>query len=205
MLKSFLYFYTMVGNKLQLFFRLRLLCKLLLFLNYLIPPLVNGQEVVLSVKFKDEIPKEWNISSTNPKKTWQAKSYKDNYYLQMNAWAGKGNPGYKVKAILTSPLISKIDSTQCKLKFSFADAFANGQPLQISITDEKGKKLEMLDSQYWKPLLNNTDFYDNVYEETEWIPLPQIAQPYKLNFIYDSDEGRITTTIQLSQIDVWCQ
>ncbi len=189
----------MVGNILNLLIiKLTLLC-------CITPPLVQGQEVVLSMSFKGEIPKEWRISSTNPKKTWQAKSYKENYYLQMNAWAGKGNPGYKVKAILTSPLISKIDSTQCKLKFSFADAFANGQPLQISITDERGKKIEMLDSQYWEALVNNTDFYDNVYEETKWIPLPQIAQPYKLNFIYDSDKGKITTTIQLSQIDVWCQ
>lgn len=166
-----------------------------------------AQEEVLSEKFENGIPETWEVKTNNDKRKWYAKSYHDVPYVQMSAFGGKGKPGYKVKTELHSPLLDLQEKT-CKLRFSFADAYQNGQPLQVFLTNEKMKPLRNLKEEYWQDLVNNSERYDNAYEATPWIDLPKINQSYRICFTYDSkgeDNNVITTIIQLNEVDVWCE
>ncbi|MDO5656204.1 MAG: hypothetical protein Q4G27_08705 [Flavobacteriaceae bacterium] len=165
-----------------------------------------GQDVLISENFENGIPQDWVINSTNKQRNWFAKSFRDVHYVQMSAFGGRGKPGYVVKAELHSPLF-EISQKTCKLRFSFADAYQNGQPLQVLLTNEKFLPIRGLNEKYWADLVNNPDKYDNEYEATPWIDLPQINQPCRVSFIYNSkpNDEIITTIIQLKEVDVWCE
>ena len=173
---------------------------------FLFSALGYGQEEVLSENFSAGIPSDWKVTSTVEKRGWFAKSYKDFNYIQMSAFGGQGKPGYKVKTELHSPLVETSDK-KCKLKFAFADAFQNGQPLKVQLSGENYKPLRGLPDTAWKDLVNNSEKYDNVYEATQWIDLPALNQPYRITFVYDSaqEDKIVTTLIQLSEVDVWCE
>lgn len=180
--------------------------KLLTILLLLVAFPLLSQEEVLSEKFENGIPNEWLVKTDNDKRKWFAKSYKDVPYVQMSAFGGKGKSGYKVKTELHSPLLD-LQEKSCKLRFTFADAYQNGQPLQVFLTNEKHQLIKSLKDEHWENLVNNAERYDNVYEATPWIILPKVKQPYRICFVYDSqrDKKLITTIIQLNEVDVWCE
>ena len=167
---------------------------------------VNAQDVLLSENFTNGIPSDWVLKSTNERRNWFAKSFNEVNYVQMSAFGGQGKPGYKLKSELHSPLITA-EEKNCKLKFSFADAYQNGQPLQVMVSGEQLQPIRTLNAGAWENLVNNSSKYDNVYEATDWIPLPKIKQPYRISFIYDSNgaDNIITTIIQLKEVDIWCE
>lgn len=168
-----------------------------------------SQEVLLSENFSDGLPEDWTAETTNSQRNWMFKNFRDFNYMQMSAFGGRGKPGYKVKASLQTPLLD-ISDKECKLKFSFADAYKNGQPLYVSLINAEKKPLKNLNPKDWESLVNNEAKYDNNEESTPWIPLPKIQQAYHISFIYDSQKGGkkskpATTIIQLSEVDVWCE
>ncbi|MXV38601.1 hypothetical protein GO491_07925 [Flavobacteriaceae bacterium Ap0902] len=167
---------------------------------------LNAQEVMISEKFENGIPDDWEVKTTESKRNWYAKSYKGTHYLSMSGFGGKGKPGYKVSASLYTPLLALGDKS-CKLRFSFADAYSNGQPLKVYLTGEEFQLIKKIDDRYWEDLVNNKDKYDNAYEATPWIALPKLSQPYRVSLVYDSENGDniITTIIQLNEFDVWCE
>lgn len=168
--------------------------------------ILNAQNVLLSEDFSNGLPTDWKVTTNNDYRKWQPKSFKNEHYMQMSAFGGKSKPGIEVETKLITPLID-FSEQNCKLKFVFADAFSNGQPLKIMLINESDLPLKLISDNYWGKLVNNPDFYDNLYESTEWIELPQINQPYKIAFIYSSKKQNkiITTTIQLSEVDIWCE
>lgn len=165
-----------------------------------------AQEEILSENFDNGIPEDWQVNTTNEKRKWYAKSFNDISYVQMSAFGGKGKPGYIVKTELHSPLLD-LSEKACKLRFTFADAYQNGQPLKVYLSNEKLNLIRGLNEENWQHLVNNSGKYDNNYETTEWIDLPKINQPYRICFLYDSksDDEIITTIIQLNEVDVWCE
>lgn len=166
-----------------------------------------GQEVLLSENFNDGLPGDWTVETDNSKRKWIHKRYKDFSYMHMSAFGGKDKPGYKVKTTLHTPLFD-IEDKECKLRFTFADAYKNGQPINVILSNEKKKPLKSLASNNWDTLVNNENSYDNLEESTPWIPLPKIKQPYHISFVYNSqtEPKKISTTlIQLSEVDVWCE
>lgn len=167
---------------------------------------INAQNVLLSEDFSNGLPKDWKVTTNNDYRKWQSKSYNNVHYIQMSAFGGKSKPGIEVETKLITPLIDFSDK-KCKLKFVFADAFSNGQPLNLMLLNDSDLPLKSISDKYWNKLVNNPDFYDNLYESTDWIELPQINQPYKIAFIYSSKKKDeiITTTIQLSEVDIWCE
>ena len=177
---------------------------ILAFIFFALP--VCSQEILLTENFENGIPDDWQLKSSNERRNWFAKTFNDVPYVQMSAFGGKGKPGYKVVAELHSPLMV-IDEKTCKLRFSFADAYQNGQPLKVFITNENMQPVKSLNSIYWAEMVNNSGKYDNVYEATDWIQLPKLNQPYRIGFIYDSNDAEniITTIIQLKEVDVWCE
>lgn len=167
--------------------------------------ILQAQEVILAENFENGIPSQWEVKSNQNKRNWYAKTYQNSHYLSMSAFAGKGKPGYDVKAALHTPLLD-LTQKKCKLRFALADAYSNGQPLQVYLTSEKFELIKKLNDDYWKDLVNNQGKYDNQYEATEWIPLPQINQAYRISFVYESKQENkiVTTIIQLNEVDVWC-
>ncbi|MGI9525830.1 MAG: hypothetical protein ACR2MS_01835 [Weeksellaceae bacterium] len=165
-----------------------------------------SQEVLLEENFSHGIPTNWSVESTMSSRNWYAKTYKETTYVTMSAFAGKGKQGYEVMAKLHTPLL-EIGQKQCKLRFTFADAYGNGQPLQVFLTDEQFNIVKKLDEKAWAHLVNNSGKYDNKYEAVEWIALPRLNKAYRISFVYDSkqEDKIITTIIQLKEVDVWCE
>lgn len=161
-----------------------------------------GQEVIISENFEQGLPPNWEIHTDNPKRKWYPKSYNDVPYMQMSAFGGKGKKGYHVKTELVGPSL-ELENKTCKLRFSFADAYQNGQPLSVAVVDHSLNVLHQFDSKLWKNLVNNKGRYDNIYEATDWMLIPNFDHPIRIAFIYDSRK-KITTLIQLSEVDVWC-
>lgn len=164
---------------------------------------VPAQTVIISENFKNGIPKAWEVSSTNPYRTWEAKNYRDFHYVNISAFGGRNKPAVDVVSSLYTPEIS--DSLQaCKLKFSLADAYSNGQPLSVYITDNEKNILKKIPEKHFASFINNPGKYDNRYDVTSWINLPKLEIPYKIEFRYTSNK-EVSTTIQLNEVDVWCQ
>lgn len=168
--------------------------------------LLFAQEEIISEKFENGIPETWEVKTNNPKRKWYAKSFNNVPYVQMSAFGGRGKEGYKVKTELHSPLLDLSGKT-CKIRFAFADAYQNGQPLQVYLVNEDFKPIRALKDENWKGLVNNSGRYDNAYEATPWIELPKVNQPYRITFEYNSEikDEVVTTTIQLNEVDVWCE
>lgn len=164
---------------------------------------IYGQNIILQEDFSQGMPSGWEVQSTHKYKQWKAKNYKEFYYISMSAFSGKGKPIKKLKTELITPVISDRQE-QCKLKFSFADAYSNGQPLSVFLVDKKGKSIEEIPPENFEKLVNNSSRYDNNFEETPWISLPKTKQDYKIMFVYNS-AGAVSTTIQLNSVDVWCK
>lgn len=162
-----------------------------------------SQTIVISENFRNGIPQEWEVTTSNPKRSWKAKKYKSNYYISMSAFNGRDKQPLLVKSSFFSPIL-KDSLNRCKLKFSFADAYSNGQPLSIYITDSEKNIVKKINSEYFEKYVNNNHRYDNNFEASPWIPLPELNIPYRIEFRYTS-QGKISTTIQLNEVDVWCR
>lgn len=180
----------------------------LLFLFLFLSTFVFGQEILISENFEEGIPADWSVETNNPKRNWIHKTFREMNYMHMSAFGGQGKTGFDVKATLHTPLLD-ISDKNCKLKFAFADAFKNGQPLHVYLSNENKNPLGTLSQDNWKDLVNNNGSYDNNYESTPWIQLPKIQQPYHISFVYNSNQKDkkvlATTLIQLGEVDVWCE
>ncbi|MDO5510868.1 MAG: choice-of-anchor J domain-containing protein [Weeksellaceae bacterium] len=161
-----------------------------------------AQTVLLSENFASGLPVEWEVQ-TDGKRAWEFKTFRDASYMQMSAYAGKGKKGLKVKSTLFSPLLD-LPGKQCSLRFSMANAFANGKPLRILLyTPKKTPSLEFA-NEHFETLIDNPDFYNNIYKESDWIPMPIVSEPRYLAFVYDTHKVSATTTLQIGEVDVWC-
>lgn len=162
-----------------------------------------AQTAFISEDFKNGIPRDWAVVSNNSYRTWQAKKFKTFHYINISAFGGKNKPAIDVISSLYTPVIN--DSLQgCKLKFSLADAYSNGQPLSIYITDANKNIVKKIPDEYFADFINNPKTYDNHYDATPWIDLPKLKIPYRIEFRYTSNK-KISTTIQISEVDIWCQ
>ena len=162
-----------------------------------------AQKIVVQEDFKAGLPNEWKVETNHKYKKWKAKSYKDYHYITMSAFSGKNKPIEDIETYLYTPIITK-EEQGCKLKFSFADAYGNGNPLEVFLVDENKKLIKSINSKFYIDLVNNDGRYDNNFESTEWIDLPNIGKDYHIAFRYNSN-GKISTTIQLNAVDIWCE
>ena len=177
--------------------------KLSVFLLLILPAFIFAQKIVIQEDFKDRLPKEWEVKTDHKYKKWKAKSYKDYHYITMSAFSGKNKPIEEIKTYLYTPIISK-EEKGCKLKFSFADAYSNGNPLEVFLVDKDKRLIKSINSSFYADLVNNKGRYDNKFEATQWIPLPDLGKDYSIAFRYNSNK-KISTTIQLNAVDIWCE
>lgn len=175
---------------------------LFVLLVFAISGVLTAQQVLLSEDFAHGLPDSWTVD-TDGKRAWEFKTYRDATYMLMSAYDGKGKKGLKVKTALYSPLLD-LSGKECSLRFAMANAFANGQPLRILLyTAEKKPSLEFAKS-HFESLIDNPDFYNNIYQSSPWIPLPQQRESMHLAFVYDTKKVSATTTLQIAEVDVWC-
>lgn len=175
----------------------------ILFILILSPIFAFSQKIVIQENFEKGLPPSWQVESTHKYKKWKYKQYKNFHYITMSAFSGKNKPVDNIKTALYTPLISK-EEKGCKLRFSFADAFSNGNPLELFIVDENNQLIKSIATQHYEHFIDNPSRYDNQFQSTPWIELPVLSKDYKIMFRYNS-KGNITTTIQLAEVDVWCQ
>ncbi|MCK0199811.1 choice-of-anchor J domain-containing protein [Ornithobacterium rhinotracheale] len=161
-----------------------------------------AQKIVIQEDFSGGLPETWQVDSNHKYRKWKHKNYKDFHYMNMSAFSGKGKPTAKLKTNLYTPIISA-EEKGCKLMFSLANAYSNGNPLEVFIVDKNNHLVKSIDSKFYAPLVDNEGRYNNDFKQTPWIELPELNKDYKINFRYNS-KGDISSTIQLSEVDVWC-
>lgn len=163
---------------------------------------LKGQKIVIQEDFSSGLPETWQVDTDHKYRKWKYKNYKDYHYMNMSAFSGKGKPVANLKTNLYSPIISA-EEKGCKLMFSFANAYSNGNPLEVFIVDKNNRLVKSIDSKYFAQFIDNEGRYNNDFKQTQWIDLPELNRDFKVNFRYNS-KGSISSTIQLSEVDVFC-
>lgn len=154
----------------------------------------------------EKLPEGWKSAKVKGDREWQKKSYSGKNYMQMSAYSKTGT--LDVETWLITPQIDLAGATNAVLKIKLADAFQNGNPLRITYSTDYDGKSEITTAT-WKEigaeivakLINNKGKYDNKYEESEGITIPESGKVF-VAFIYDSKGGTISTTVQLENVAI---
>lgn len=160
-----------------------------------------------SESFDSGIPSSWTIENTVGDESWRGADFDNVFYATNDAFDGGGNPIIDMVSWLISPEIDFDAQSGETLELKIADAFSNGNPFKVFYsTDYSGSGNP--DNAGWTeiasaeiaPIINNSGTFDNVYESTGEIDLSAPTGKGHIAFVYDSNGGTISTTIQISDM-----
>ena len=110
---------------------------------------------------------------------------------------------------LITPAINMDAQQNEYIRLKIADAFQNGNPLKLMYSvDFDGNSpgtatWNEIGSDHIADLINNSGFYDNVYETTDPIDISFLNGNVSFALVYDSNAGNITTTVQFESIQLF--
>lgn len=166
----------------------------------------NTEPIPFETDFSNGIPDDWTVVNTAGSRVWEGRDFDGVFYAQMSAF--NNNEVLDVETWMITPPFDFDGQSGEIMELEIADAFQNGNPLKVMYsTDYSGSgdpseaSWTEIASDKIDPLINNPDSYDNVYESTGAIDLSGISGEAYIAFLYDSD-GTISTTIQLSKVDI---
>jgi hypothetical protein len=167
----------------------------------------DEEELPYSTEFNSGIPSNWTIVNTTGDREWQGRDFDDVFYAQMSAF----NQGdiVDVETWMITPLFDFDAQSGEYIQFKMADAFENGNPLRLVYsTDYSGSgnptsaNWTEIGSSEIANLINNPDGYDNIYEDSGQIDLSMVTGKAHLAFVYDSQNATVSTTVQISEVNV---
>ena len=154
----------------------------------------------------------WEVTNTVGTQDWSNRSFGGESYMRGSAFAGSGNPIANIVSWLISPPIDFDAQNDEQLLLEIADAFNNGQPLKAYYSNDYTTGSNPDDATWTEvgtaeieALGVNTGFYDNNYEATGLIDLSMVSGTAYLAFVYDSANGTVSTTIDLSDVKILAQ
>jgi hypothetical protein len=160
-----------------------------------------------SESFDSGIPSSWTSINLSGSRSWIVEDFDNVSYATNDAFNGMGNPILDVVSWLITPEIDFDAQTGETLELRFADAFENGNPFTVYYsTDYSGTgnpenaNWTQIGDSVIEPLINNPDFFDNIYESTGAIDLSAPIGTGHVAFVYNSAGGTISTTIQISDV-----
>ncbi|WP_425076569.1 DUF5689 domain-containing protein [Psychroserpens sp. S379A] len=152
----------------------------------------------------------WEVTNTVGTDDWYAASFSGESYMRASAF----DNGSIVDMVswLISPSINFDAQDDEQLLLQIADAFSNGQPLKAYYSNDytTGSNPDdatwtEIGSSQIEALGVNTGFFDNNYETTGLIDLSMVTGNAVLAFVYDSNSGTVSTTIDLSDVKILAQ
>ncbi len=160
-------------------------------------------------EFNSGIPATWETVATTGTALWNPNDFGGVFYAQMSAFAGGGNPILDVVTWLVTPEIDFDAQGNEALRIKMADAFQNGNPLKIFYStdytgngDPNSATWTQIGADETAGLINNGGFFDNVYEDSDPIDLSTVTGTGYVAFVYDSNGGTISTTLQLDRVEI---
>ena len=153
---------------------------------------------------------DWEVINTLGTQEWYASSYQGEGYVRGSAY----DDGDILEMIswLISPSIDFDANENERLILQVADAFSNGQPLKayysndyVSGTNPDDATWIEIGASEIAALPENTGFFNNVYDATGLINISMIEGDAVLAFVYDSDDASISSTLDLSNVQILAQ
>ncbi|MDN3491397.1 DUF5689 domain-containing protein [Winogradskyella bathintestinalis] len=153
----------------------------------------------------------WEVTNTVGTRDWSAGSFNGEGYMRGSAFAG-GDDIDDMVSWLISPSIDFDAQDNERLLLQIADGFNNGQPIKAYYSNDYTSGSNPDDSTWTEigaseiaALPENTGFFDNNYQETGLINISMITGNAVLAFVYDSNEATISSTIDLSNVQILAQ
>jgi len=170
---------------------------------------IEDFEIVFNEGFDNGLG-DWEVINTLGTQEWYASSYQGEGYVRGSAY----DDGDIVEMIswLISPSINFDANENERLILQVADAFSNGQPLKAYYSNDYVAGTNPDDATWTEigaseiaALPENTGFFNNVYDATGLINISMISGDAVLAFVYDSDDASISSTLDLSNVQILAQ
>ncbi|MUU79861.1 DUF5689 domain-containing protein [Winogradskyella endarachnes] len=153
---------------------------------------------------------DWEVTNTVGTRDWYSASFDGENYMRATAYSSGGNDD--MISWLISPTIDFDAQDDEQLLLQIADAYSNGQPLKAYYSNDyttggnpSTATWTEIGATEIEALGENTGFYDNNYESTGLIDLSMVTGDAVIAFVYDSEGGDISTTIDLSDVKILAQ
>jgi len=153
----------------------------------------------------------WEVTNTEGTRDWYASSFSGESYMRASAFVNSSTIENMISWLI-SPSIDFDAQEDEQLLLQIADAYSNGQPLKAYYSNDYTTGSNPDDATWTEigaseieALGTNTGFFDNNYESTGLIDISMITGNAVLAFVYDSNGGTISTTIDLSDIKILAQ
>ncbi|MBF8149245.1 choice-of-anchor J domain-containing protein [Winogradskyella sp. F6397] len=170
---------------------------------------IEDFEVVFNEGFDSGLG-DWEVINTLGTQDWYASSYQGEGYVRGSAFDDDNI--VEMISWLISPSIDFDANENERLILQVADAFSNGQPLKayysndyVSGTNPDDATWTEIGASEISALPENTGFFNNVYDATGLINISMIEGDAVLAFVYDSDDATVSTTIDLSNVQILAQ
>ena len=143
--------------------------------------------------FSGGIPANWVNTTTTGTKNWSVASFSGVFYAQQSAFVSGGSPLNLVSWLIT-PAINMDAQQNEYIRLKIADAFQNGNPLKLMYSvDFDGNSpgtatWNEIGSDHIADLINNSGFYDNVYETTD---------PIDISFLWNLSLNRMSFQVSI--------
>lgn len=148
----------------------------------------------------------WQVANTKGERKWYLTQHDGKPFATMSAFDGQNQPGVSVESWLISPLFDFDAQENETLEFKLADYYSNDNPLKVFYsTDYDGANIKKATWSELTPpntLFNNPKRADYNFESSGDIDLSGIKGKAVIAFVYDSNEGKITSTAQLSEVHI---
>ncbi|AEH00651.1 DUF5689 domain-containing protein [Lacinutrix sp. 5H-3-7-4] len=167
---------------------------------------INDFNVVFEEDFTDGLA-GWDVYNTVGTSSWNAQDFNDDFYARASAFSS--GTIVNMVSYLVSPSFDFDAQEGEQLVLEIADAFNNGEPLKayysndyVSGNDPSTFTWVEIGTDQIVALSDNDGFFDNEYEATGLIDLSSVSGNAVIAFVYDSNNGTISSTIDLSNVKI---
>lgn len=171
--------------------------------------LSNTAQIPYKEEFKNGLPTSWVPYQVEGDRPWQKKTYGGVDFMRNSAFAGSGNPFKKMKSWMVTPEFDFDKQSNEKLVLKVADAYSNGNPLRVYYSTNYKGEGDVTKANWTEigqteigNLNQNSGQYDNNYEATAPIDLSSITGTAHIAIVYDSKNGTVSTTVDVSEISI---
>ncbi|MBV7269637.1 DUF5689 domain-containing protein [Winogradskyella luteola] len=171
---------------------------------------IDDFDVVYEEDFTDGLT-GWNVINTVGTESWEAADFGGAFYARASAFQGSGNPAANMVSWLISPSFDFDAQTDEQLVLEIADAFSDAgeEPLSVFYSTDyiSGNNPSTatwieIGADEIAALPINTGFFDNEYDQTGLIDLSSVVGDGVIAFVYDSDNGAISSTRDISNVKI---
>ena len=167
---------------------------------------INDFNIVFEEDFTNGLT-DWEVFNTSGTTAWFAGDFGGEFYARGGAFSS----GSIVQMVswLISPTIDFDAQDDEQMVLKIADAFSNGAPLTayysndyVAVSDPSTATWIEIGTDQIQALPENTDFFDNQFDETGLIDLTDVTGNAVIAFVYDSNNATVSTTIDLGNVQV---